>query len=244
MNGVLNLSVLDGWWAEGYVPGAGWALKEQITYQDNRLQDELDAETLYNIIGEQITAAFYNRDAQGIPTEWVAMMKKCFTQISPHFTMKRQLDDYYRKFYHKLMNRSRLLSANDNENVRILLKWRENVLAGWNDIECVGVDYPKNDKNTYCVGDRMQCRLELRLGSLRPQDVKVEMVFVTAEDHGRRPKLEFKVPFVFETERDGIYTFVCCEAAQRIGVWDCAVRVIPNHELLPHDQDFNIVRWI
>jgi hypothetical protein len=56
--------------------------------------------------------------------------------------------------------------------------------------------------------------------------------------------LEYKVPFVFETERDGIYTFVCSEVAQRIGVWDCAVRVIPNHELLPHDQDFNIVRWI
>ena len=244
MNGVLNLSVLDGWWAEGYVPGAGWALKEQITYEDNRLQDELDAEVLYNLIGEQISPAFYNRDEQGVPAEWVAMMKKCFSTISPHFTMKRQLDDYYNKFYHKLMNRYHALSANNNENVKVLLRWREHVLAAWHEIECVGVDYTKNEKSTYSVGDRLECRLDVRLGDLRPQDVKIELIFVSPDDHGKRSKLEFKVPFVFEVEHNGIYTFVASKMAQRIGMWDCAVRVIPNHELLPHDQDFNIVRWI
>jgi len=244
MNGVLNLSVLDGWWAEGYVPGAGWALKEQITYEDNRLQDELDAEVLYNIIGEQVSPAFYNRDEQGVPTEWVDMMKRCFTLISPHFTMKRQLDDYYNKFYHKLMNRYHALSANNNENVKVLLKWREDVLSAWNEIECVGVDYTKNEKSTYSVGDLLECRLDIRLGNLNPKDVKIELVFVTPEDHGKRSKLEFKVPFVFEVEHNGIYTFVASKMAQRIGMWDCAVRVIPSHELLPHDQDFNIVKWI
>jgi len=244
MNGVLNLSVLDGWWAEGYVPGAGWALKEQITYEDNRLQDELDAEVLYSLIGEQISPAFYNRDEQGVPTEWVAMMKKCFSTISPHFTMKRQLDDYYNKFYHKLMNRYHALSANNNENVKVLLRWREHVLAAWHEIECVGMDYTKNEKSTYSVGDRLECRLDVRLGDLRPQDVKIELIFVSPDDHGKRSKLEFKVPFVFEVEHNGIYTFVASKMAQRIGMWDCAVRVIPNHELLPHDQDFNIVRWI
>ena len=244
MNGVLNLSVLDGWWAEGYVPGAGWALKEEITYQDNRLQDELDAETLYNIINEYITKAFYTRDDHDIPTEWVQMMKKCFSTISPHFTMKRQLDDYYRKFYRKLMNRYHRLHQNDNENVRVLLKWRENVLSGWNDIQFVDAQYPKTPKNIYCVGDRIQCQLDIRLGSLRPKDVKIEMIFVTAEDHDKKPKLEYKVPFLFEVERNGVCTFKCEELASHIGVWDCAIRVIPNHDLLPHDQDFNIVRWI
>ncbi len=244
MNGVLNLSVLDGWWAEGYVPGAGWALKEQITYQDNRMQDELDAETLYNIINEMITETFYVRDAQGIPTEWVKMMKKCFTQISPHFTMKRQLDDYYRKFYHKLMNRHQLLSKNSNENVRVLLKWKEHVLSNWNNIQCIGLEYQKADKNTYSVGDHLTGRLRLLLGGLRPQDVKIEMVFISAEDHGQKPKLEFREPFVFEAEHNGVFSFVCSKVVRRVGTWDCAVRVIPSHELLPHDQDFNIVRWI
>jgi phosphorylase/glycogen(starch) synthase len=244
MNGVLNLSVLDGWWAEGYVPGAGWALKEEITYQDNRLQDELDAEVLYNLIGEQISPAFYNRDEQDVPTEWIGMMKKCFMLISPHFTMKRQLDDYYNKFYHKLMNRYHALRANNNENVKVLIRWREHVLAAWHEIECVGVDYTRNEKSTYSVGDRLECRLDVRLGDLRPQDVKIELVFVSPEEHGKRARLEFKEPFLFEAEHNGIYTFVASKMAQRIGMWDCAVRVIPSHALLPHDQDFNIVRWI
>ncbi len=243
MNGVLNLSVLDGWWAEGYVPGAGWALKEEITYQDNRMQDELDAETLYNIINESITKAFYTRDDHDIPTEWVTMMKNCFTKISPHFTMKRQLDDYYRKFYRKLMNRYHRLHQKDNENVKTLLKWKENVLSGWNDIQFVGVQYEKTQKNTYCVGDRMVCKIDLRLGALHPEDLKIEMVFVSADDQNQKQRLEYKVPFVFEVERNGVCTFVCDSIAERIGVWDCAIRVIPNHELLPHDQDFNIVRW-
>src|SRR5690606_14648030 len=93
MNGVLNFSVLDGWWAEGFKPGAGWAIDEEITYQDHYLQDELDASTLYSVIDEQISTQFYQRDSQGIPTEWVQMMKENFALIAPHFTMKRQLDD-------------------------------------------------------------------------------------------------------------------------------------------------------
>ena len=128
--------------------------------------------------------------------------------------------------------------------MKVLLRWKENVLSDWNDIECMGIDYQRNEKNTYCVGDNILCRLRIHLGGLQPQDVKIEMIFVTAEDHGRKPKLEYKVPFVFESENDGVCTFVCNETARRVGVWDCAVRVIPNHELLPHDLDFNIVRWM
>ena len=244
MNGVLNLSVLDGWWAEGYVPGAGWALKEEPTYKDNRLQDELDAETLYNIINEQVTEAFYTRDAQQIPTEWVAMMKKCFTQISPHFTMKRQLDDYYSKFYHKLMNRYHMLRNNDNDKVKQLLRWKEHVLAEWEGIERVSVDRPQDDRSTFCVGERLTYRVHLRIGNLKPDDLKIELLMVSADLNGERSKLAYKYPFVFEVERNGIATFVSEETTNNIGVWDCAVRIIPNNALLPHDLDFNIVRWI
>ena len=84
----------------------------------------------------------------------------------------------------------------------------------------------------------------MKLGSLRPKDVKIELVFITADDHTQKPKLEFREPFLFEAEHNGIYSFVCDKVARRVGVWDCAVRVIPSNELLPHDQDFNIVRWI
>ncbi|MDY6347132.1 MAG: alpha-glucan family phosphorylase [Bacteroidales bacterium] len=243
MNGVLNLSVLDGWWAEGYVPGAGWALKEEVTYNDNRMQDELDAETLYNIINEEISETFYNR-TDGVPASWVEMMRKCFTQISPNFTMKRQLDDYYSKFYNKLMKRHNLLCENNNENVRRLLKWEENVLSEWNNIECVSQETPQNDKNTFIVGEEAPYRISMRIGNLKPEDLKIEMLLVTPEDHDKKAKLVHKLPFSMEKAEDGLVTFACDNVTGNIGTFDCAVRVIPNNDLLPHDLDFNIVKWM
>ncbi len=244
MNGVLNLSVLDGWWAEGYVPNAGWALKEEVTYKDNRLQDELDAETLYNIINEEITEAFYRRNQYNIPSLWVDMMKKCFTQISPNFTMKRQLDDYYSKFYHKLMDRYHVLRSNDNENIKVMLRWEEKVLSEWNNIECVEIVRPQDDKNTFCVGDDVDFKIRLRIGKLSPEDLKIEMILVTPEEHNEPAKLVHKLPFEVEKTDGDVYTYSCKQMTKYIGIYDCAIRIIPANPLLPHDMDFNIVRWM
>lgn len=244
MNGVLNLSVLDGWWAEGYVPGAGWALKEETTYSETRLQDELDAETLYNIINEQISTAFYDRNGQDIPLAWVEMMRKCFTHISPHFTMKRQLDDYYSKFYNKLIKRYHTLEQNNYQNVNTLLKWKEKMLYEWGNIECVETIRPQNDKNTFCVGDKASYTVKLKLGGISPDDIKMELVLVTPADHSNKRHLECKLPFTLQNSENGIHTFVCNNITDNIGIWDYAVRIIPNNDLLPHDFDFNILKWI
>ncbi len=103
MNGVLNLSVLDGWWAEGYRPNAGWALREARTYANQQFQDELDSETIYDLLEEEILPLFYNRN-KGIPEKWIAFIKNSIAEVAPHYTMKRMLDDYQHKFYNKLVN--------------------------------------------------------------------------------------------------------------------------------------------
>ncbi len=242
MNGVLNFSVLDGWWAEGYVPSAGWAIKEQITYQDNRLQDELDAATLYATIDEEIIPAFYQR-TDGIPTQWVAMMKDCFAKISPHYTMKRQLDDYYDRFYHKLEQRYETLAANDMQNTRTLLRWKEKVLANWNNIHRVNVDSIIRANNTFYVGERLTLDLEINLGGLTHEDVKVELLFAGSEENGRR-KLISKYPLTYEGTSHDVAHYKLDINAKEIGLWDCVIRVIPQHELLPHDLDFNLVKWM
>lgn len=242
MNGVLNFSVLDGWWAEGYVPGAGWAIKEQITYQDNRLQDELDAATLYATIDEEIIPAFYQR-IDGIPTQWATMMKDCFAKISPHYTMKRQLDDYYDRFYHKLEQRHETLAANDMQNVRTLLRWKEKVLANWNSLHRVNVDSIIRSNNTFYVGEQLTLDLEINLGGLSPEDVKVELLFADNEENGRR-KLISKYPLTYEDTSHDVAHYKLGISAKEIGLWDCVIRVIPRHKLLPHDLDFNLVKWM
>lgn len=243
MNGVLNFSVLDGWWAEGYVPGAGWAIKEQITYQDNRLQDELDASTLYTTIEEEIVPTFYSRNELDIPTGWTEMMKKCFTMISPHYTMKRQLDDYYDKFYHKLEQRSDLLKADDNANVRTLLRWKERVSANWNDIVRLAISRPSNVNNTFFVGEELTTELTLNIGSLNAEDLKVQLLFAKDKGNGQVALCQH-YDFTIKSFENGKAVYVCNINAQEIGLWNCVIRVIPQHPLLPHDFDFNLVKWM
>lgn len=242
MNGVLNFSVLDGWWAEGYTPGAGWAIKEEITYLDNRLQDELDASTLYSTIEEEIAPTFYTRD-NGIPVGWVAMMKDCFAKISPHYTMKRQLDDYYAKFYHKLEERCIALTDNDFEKVRALLRWKENVIACWQGVKCEQLSFENPTKGTFYVGEQMHIDIQLNLNGLAPQDLKVELLLADGEQHGR-VKLFAKYPFELLSVENNVARYQLQKNANDVGLWDCVIRVIPQHPLLPHDLDFNLVKWM
>ena len=135
MNGVVNLSVLDGWWVEGYREGAGWALKQERTYQNQGYQDQLDATTIYNMLENEIVPLYYNKDNQGISKDWIKVIKNSIATIAPHYTMKRQLDDYYSKFYNKLAARSKKVNANDYQLAKEIAQWKENVAERWDSIQ-------------------------------------------------------------------------------------------------------------
>jgi len=241
MNGVLNFSVLDGWWAEGYVPGGGWAISEEITYKDNDLQDQLDASVLYTTIEDHIVKAFYVRNEDDVPEIWTSMMKENFAKISPHFTMKRQLEDYYRKFYNKLELRTKMLTDEHHKNLYELLRWKEKVLANWENIEVIRIDLGNAHDKTYYLGEKTTLSADLRLGALNPEDVKVEICFIQA-DNGNK-NLSSKSPFHFVKQDNGIAHFECELEPNYSGSWKCGVRILPTNPLLPHDLDFNLVKW-
>ena len=140
MNGVVNFSVLDGWWLEGYREGAGWALTEKRTYQNQEHQDQLDAATIYSILETEILPLYYARNKKGYSEGWIKVVKNSIAQIAPHYTMKRQLDDYYSKFYNKLAKRFAILSANDNAKAKEIAAWKEEVVTKWDSIEIVSCD--------------------------------------------------------------------------------------------------------
>lgn len=241
MNGVLNLSVLDGWWAEGYKPGAGWAINEQITYTDNRLQDELDATTIYSMIEDQVAPLFYQRNANGIPDGWVKMMKNCFSMISPHFTMKRQLDDYYNKYYNKLIKRHQTIVADDLKETFNLIRWKEKVINGWESVEVVNIYSNKSKENPFTIGDKMTSTVEIRLGTLQAEDVKVELVL--AQYKNGQLKFHSKYAYSFVSEENGIAKFEFNYETKIPGTFETAIRILPSNPLLPHDMDFNLVKW-
>ena len=241
MNGVLNFSVLDGWWAEGYVHDGGWAMSEDITYQDHYLQDQMDASVLYNTIEESITNAFYQKNEKDIPEVWTNMMKTNFAQIAPHFTMQRQLEDYYSKFYQKLERRTLMLTQNYEKNLYELLLWKEKVLANWEGIEVLNLNLDGSDK-TYYLGEKVILSVDLRMGTLNPEDLKIEICFIQSENGNR--ELFFKEAFCFINQENGITHYECELEPNYSGSWKCGVRIQPSHPLLPHDMDFGLVKWV
>ncbi|MBQ5506707.1 MAG: alpha-glucan family phosphorylase, partial [Prevotella sp.] len=137
MNGVVNLSVLDGWWLEGYRKGAGWALTEKRTYQNQGYQDQLDAATIYSLLENEIIPLYYNINEKGYSENWIKVIKNSIAQIAPHYTMKRQLDDYYEKFYNKQAKRFKEISANGYRLAKDIAAWKEAVAERWDSITVV-----------------------------------------------------------------------------------------------------------
>ena len=127
MNGVLNFSVLDGWWYEGYKEGAGWALTAQRTYDNQQYQDQLDAATIYHLLEDEIIPLYFAKNSKGYSPEWIQYIKNSISQIAPDYTMKRMLDDYIERFYRKLAARSALLMQNDYAEARNIAAWKKEV---------------------------------------------------------------------------------------------------------------------
>ncbi len=242
MNGVVNLSVLDGWWAEGYREGAGWALKEERTYQNQQFQDELDAETIYNMLEDEIIPTFYDRDNDGVPHAWVKYVKNTISGIAPHFTMKRQLDDYFSKFYVKLAERSALLKDDDNAAMRSLASWKFRMIRNWDGIEVVDVKFPNPTNEGLNLGDIFKAELTLSLGDIAPDDIMIEMITgQKVNDQMIEPQSirELKLKGV-----DGNLAHFAIEVETALaGVFDVAFRITPQNPLLPHRMDFNLVKW-
>ena len=145
MNGVVNLSVKDGWWLEGYREGAGWALTEKRTYQNQGYQDQLDAATIYGatiygLLENEIIPLYYNKDKKGVSKGWCKVIKNSIAQIAPHYTMKRQLDDYYSKFYEKEAKRFKELSKNNYRLAKDIAQWKETVAERWDAISVVSAE--------------------------------------------------------------------------------------------------------
>ena len=242
MNGVLNFSVLDGWWLEGYVKGAGWALTEKRTYENQTHQDQLDAATIYHILENEIIPMYYARNTKGFSPEWIETIKNSVTKITPRFTMKRQLDDYYSKFYTKLANRAEVLKADDFAKAKELVAWKENIAAHWDEIEVLkaeGIDQSMNPQ----VGEKHTLRVELDTHDLKDCGIGVELVAVRRDEQNQDQLYEVEELKLVKTEGSRL-SYEIVYQLDYSGSFKYAFRMFPKNENLPHRQDFCYVRWI
>ncbi len=242
MNGVLNFSVLDGWWGEGYVPGAGWALKEERTYENQDFQNILDAETIYNLLNDEIGPLYYDVNNQGVPENWIKYMKKNFAEIAPRFTMKRQVDDYYDKFYDTLFERARFINKDNYQMASQLAKWKNKMINSWETIEVLDIETPNAEKEPLMLGENFKAKVKIDLSNLDPEDIGLEIVFAQKEKD-MVSKIYKKFDLEISSFEDGIATFEVEIPSKKVGVYDYIFRLYPKSEMLPHRQDFGLVKW-
>ncbi len=242
MNGVLNFSVKDGWWYEGYVEGAGWALTEKRTYENQAHQDQLDAATIYQMLESEIIPLYYAKNSKGYSPEWIQYIKNSVTKITPRFTMKRMMDDYFDKFYNKLAKRHNLLIADNYKIAKEIAAWKENMVAHWDEIEVVQVTQPENINNLN-VGDKFTVAVELDTKGLNDTGIGVELVAIRTSTHNNDKLYEVEPLNLVKTVGSLLF-FENTYQLDYAGGMKFGLRMYPQNELLPHRMDFCYVRWI
>ena len=243
MNGVLNFSVLDGWWAEGYRPDAGWAIQEKRTYQDQRYQDEMDAETIYNTLENEIVPLYYARNVHEIPTGWVAAMKKCLNEISPRFTMKRMMDDYFEQYYNKLIERTNWMRANRYQKAFEINAWKTRVRNNWDKVEVKSLILPDTNVRPLTFGEQFIAEITLLTPDLEPGDLAIELL-VGRKNNNLVEEIKAVEKMKLVDSGDGWVKYYIKVPITRAGVYDFTFRVFPTNKMLPHRQDFPLVKWI
>ena len=241
MNGLINFSVLDGWWLEGYREGAGWALTEKRTYENQEFQDRLDATTIYNILEREIIPMYYSHGSNGYSREWVHTIKNSIAMIAPHYTMKRQLDDYYTKFYTPQSNRFKLLSADNNKVAKDIAAWKELVASRWDNIKVVSADLTQFEGNIIS-GKTYHAQVVVDEQGL-DDAIGIELVAISTDAEGKEHVAKVS-PFNVVKREGNLYTFELNLSTDEAGSFKIGCRMYPKHQLLPHRQDFCYVRWI
>ena len=242
MNGVVNLSVLDGWWYEGYREGAGWALTDKRTYQNQDHQDKLDASTIYSILEQEIIPLYYARNRKGYSENWVRTVKNSIMQIAPQYTMKRQLDDYFDRFYCKEAARFKVLAADGGKKAKEIAAWKERVAERWDSIRVVESRKSENIVNANLISDK-EFTVEHVVDEQGLEDaIGIDLVVLTQGPDGRDSIYQI-YPMNVTSREGNLYTFSLKTSIDVAGSFKMAYRMYPKSADLPSRQDFNYVRW-
>ena len=243
MNGVLNFSVLDGWWLEGYVKGAGWALTEKRTYENQEHQDQLDAATIYSMLENEIIPLYFAKNTKGFSPEWVATIKKSIAEITPRFTTKRMIDDYIERFYTPLSKRSAEVCANNFAKAKELAAWKHNVATHWDDIELKSLDIKNLDHQSVEVGDHYDITAQIDTKGLNDNGIGIELVVTYQDAKGQTHVSEVK-EFDLVKREGSLLVYKLDYQLSEGGTYKYAFRMFPKNSDLPHRMDFCYVRWL
>jgi starch phosphorylase len=230
-NGVLNMSILDGWWDEAYSPGFGWAIGRGENYDDPTYQDQIEAEAIYNLLEEEIIPLFYDRGVDKMPRKWVAQMKESIVNLCYFFNTNRMVQEYTERFYIPVSRRYQQFLSNGLTDAKKLSAWKENVQKYWPKIKIESVTTgPLNDLT---VNVQLAVQSVINLGNITPDDVTVEIYSGKVDALDRIIAPETTKMDLVRSLGDGRYLFEGrCASCQKSGNYGLTIRVLPFHPFL------------
>ncbi|CAN5333213.1 glycosyltransferase family 1 protein [soil metagenome] len=240
LNGSLNLSILDGWWAEFYDEENGWAIPSADAAGDGAERDTLEANAMYDLIENQIAPRFYDRNDDGVPTRWVASIRHTLSTLTPALSADRMVREYVERLYIPAAHSEDAISASSYRPARELAAWKARVSAAWpavtvTHVESGGVDAVPQ------VGDELHVRAHVALGQLSPDDVKVEVVYGRAREGDRLADIHRLALDLVSHDLGADATFGGTVPLARAGSFGYTVRVVPRHPLLATPAELGLV---
>jgi starch phosphorylase len=240
LNGSLNLSILDGWWAEFYDEENGWAIPSADSAGDGAERDTLEAESLYDLIEYQIAPRFYDRGDDGVPTRWVQSIRHTLSTLTPALSADRMVREYVERLYLPAAAAEQAITASSYQPARELARWKERVTAAWPSVQVPHVESGGVDSLPQ-VGDTLRVRAQVELGGLGPDDVSVEVVYGRARDGDRLEDTKYERLELIGEPAGGLSTFAGTVPLGRAGSFGYNVRVVPRHPLLASAAEMGLI---
>ena len=241
-NGVLNVSILDGWWDEAYQSETGWAIGRGEQYGDETAQDAVESSALYDLLEKEIVPTFYARGSNHLPRRWITRMKKAMVDLCPVYNTNRMMCEYSGRFYFPAADHIVGLYADNFSRAKSLANWKADVRGHWRELRIEKVEAPSASQLK--VGDKIDVKAWVRLGALTPQDVSVELLMGRVDAQGniaetQANRMEFK-----ERSKEGLSLFeVWAVPCSKSGLHGYTVRVIPNHPDLSSPWELGLILW-
>jgi starch phosphorylase len=242
MNGVLNLSVLDGWWDEGYDGENGWAIKPVSEFLPEAQRNREESRTLYELLQDKVIPTYYKHNKMGYSSEWVSMSKRSIATLLPSFNATRMVGEYVVKTYLPATVQFRKYCDTDFEGARQISAWKNTVHKAWPGVTIRTLGAPKQN---IMFKEGVHFEVSVNLNGLNPSDVVVEMLIGHASS---KEKLKQSMRYQFAAQEvnaeTGEYVYVLELTPELCGKLECRIRVYPHHKMLTHSFEMGLMRWM
>jgi len=241
VNGVLNMSILDGWWDEAFRTGIGWAIGKAEEYADINYQYDIEANAIYDLLEKEVIPLYYTRGSDKLPRGWIRYMKDSVRSLYPVFNTNRMVIDYTKQCYNKAETRHGLISGNNFEGARDLSAFKEGLAAKWSKIKIIDIRSDAEEK--VMIGQCITILVTVNLGDLKPEHVDVQVYHGLVDNTGSIN--DGAVDNLRDIRRlsDGKYEFSGCINCTLSGMQGFSIRIIPRHDLLDNPYLPGMIRW-